>query len=338
MTTRRKKPKTRWDSVTFDRLSRIMTREGSYKGAEDNHALALETQPNDAYTLVGLGDLKRKKKQFTEAAHYYQRCLEIEKDNKFALAGLGDAYRGLKQVEKALEVWLHYLSLHPHDYKVMTRVADGFKRKGDLEAAKEYFFRALEENLDDPYALMGLGDIHQREGNDEEALRYFEKLIHKSDDPVLALTSAGNIYRKRPMKYYERVLALDSENSYAWHGKADCYRGMRDYSPAIDAWHMALTGGMEPRIALTRIGDAYLSLNDLKQAEINYKKALEFGYDKYAHLGMARIHAKRDDTETALHTFSMLAKEDPYDLRIAAELRNLTKKHPKLRNALKKIS
>ena len=83
MANRRKKSNTRWDSVTFDRVSRKMTREGSHKGTEDNHALALETQPNDAFTLVGLGDLKRKKKQFTEAAHYYQRCLEIEKDNKF---------------------------------------------------------------------------------------------------------------------------------------------------------------------------------------------------------------------------------------------------------------
>jgi len=91
------------------------------------------------------------------------------------------------------------------------------------------------------------------------------------------------------MEYYEKVLKIDPGNSRAWHGKADSFRGMRDYPNAIKAWEMARKFGMNPRIAITRMGDAYMSLGDLQRAESKYKEALALGYDKYASLGMARI-------------------------------------------------
>jgi len=322
--------------ITLCKLAQRLQKQGNYKEAEEKFALALERDPDNAYALVGLGDLKRKKKRFKEALNYYRKCLKVEIDNKFALAGLGDAYREMGEVDKALEVWLHYLSLNPGDYKIMTRVADGFRKKGDCEIAskitKEYYSMALKQNPDDPYALSGLGDIYLKEGNDEEALKFFEKLIRTSNDPIKALTSAGYIYLKRKqydkaMDYFERALEMDPESSYAWHGKAHCLTGIEDYPSAIKAWRMALGYGMEPRIALTRIGDAYLKLKDVKCAKLNYQKALTLGYDKYAYLGMARIHTKKNNIDKALKIFSMLAEKEPDDQRIAAELTALVEKH-----------
>jgi tetratricopeptide (TPR) repeat protein len=210
----------------------------------------------------------------------------------------------------------------------MTRIADGFKRKRNFEASKKYYLMALKRSPHDPYGLMGLGDIRAREGNDEEALRCFEKLIGIFDDSIMALTSAANIYRKqkdygKAMDYYERALELNPRNSHAWHGKADCFRGMRDYRSAIEAWSVALKYGMNPRIAITRIGDAYLSLKELEQAESNYKNALAQGYYKYAYLGMARVHISRNHVEKASKILEILVEKEPRDSRIVAELRGL---------------
>ena len=177
---------------------------------------------------------------------------------------------------------------------------------------------------------MGLGDIYQREGDEEKALTFFEKLIGKSGGSVMALTSAANIYRgqrqyQKAMKYYGRVLEINPHNSHAWHGKADCFRGIKDYSSAIKAWKTALKYGMAPRIVMTRIGDTYLILKDLEQAEINYKKALDIGYDKYAYLGMARIYLNRGLTDKAFEVLSMLVEKEPDDSRLAAEFKRLEK-------------
>jgi tetratricopeptide (TPR) repeat protein len=316
-----------------------LTKQGRYKEAEEKYALVLKADSSNVYALVGLGDLKRKKKEFQGAIAYYQRALDVDKDNKYALTGLGDAYRGLREVDKALDLWLRYLSLNPYDYKVMTRVADGFRRKGDYGQSKKYYFMAVKEKPNDPFALMGLGDIFAREGNDEESLKYFERLIcisdGKPDDSIMALTSAANIYRKqgqyeKAMDCYERVLKINPQNSYAWHGKADCFRGLRDYLSAIKAWRMALEHGMDPRIAITRIGNAYMSLKDLFQAEESYNQALSFGYDKYAYLGMTRIHDKRNEIDKALEIFSMLVEREPNDSRIISEFKSFLEKHPEV--------
>jgi tetratricopeptide (TPR) repeat protein len=320
-------------------LARRMVNERSYEEAEEKYLQALDIDSSNVFALVGLGDLKRKRRRFEDATDYYERCLEVDENNKYALAGLGDTYRGLRRVDRALELWLRYLSLYPDDYKVMTRVADGFRRKRDLEGSKKYYFMALEINPRDPYALMGLGDIYSREGNEAEALKYFENLIGLSDgiskNSIMALTSAGNIYRRQKQyekatACYDRVLEIDPKNSYAWHGKADCFRGLMDYSAAVKAWQMALEYGMEPRIAITRIGNAFMSLDDLDQAEESFKEALAHGYDRYAYLGIARIHVKRNHMDKASEIFTLLLDKEPNDSRIMGELKRFAEKHPEL--------
>jgi len=79
--------------VDLGRLAHRLTREGKYREAEEKFGQLLEMDRNQVFALVGLGDLKRKKKRFKDAVSYYQRALEIEKNNKFALLGLGDACR-----------------------------------------------------------------------------------------------------------------------------------------------------------------------------------------------------------------------------------------------------
>jgi tetratricopeptide (TPR) repeat protein len=187
--------------------------------------------------------------------------------------------------------------------------------------------------------LIGLGDIFVREGNDEEALKSFEKLIRISDGSFVALTYASDIYRRqrqyeKAMAYYERVLEIDPQNTFAWHGKADCFRAKKDYPSAIMAWRMALKYGMNPKIAMTRIGDVYMSMKDLEQAAVNYGKALALGYDKYAYLGMAKIHTIRNQLDEAIKILSMLVEKEPNDSRIAAEFKELVEKYPHLKKTV----
>ncbi len=328
---------------TLSILGHKMTKQGRYREAEEKYHQALTIDSKNVYALVGLGDLKRKTRRFEDAVSYYQKALEAEKDNKYALAGLGDAFRGLRKIDKALEQWMHYLSLSPNDYKVITRVADGFRRKGDLKESKKYYLKAVKKKADDSYALMGLGDICLKEGNDEEALKFFEKLINISAsipaDSIMALTSAAKIYRRhreyeRAMDCYNQVLEIDPQNSYAWHGKADCFRGLRQHSYAIKGWQMAIKYGMDPRIALTRIGNAYMSLKEFDEAETHYKKALAIGYDKYAHLGMTRIHAIKDQMDKALEIFSMLLEKEPNDSRVNTELNRFVERYPEVKDSV----
>ena len=107
-------------------------------------------------------------------------------------------------------------------------------------------------------------------------------------------------------------------------------RGLRKHKEAIEAWKNALKYGMNKKIVLTRIGDAYMNLQDYDQAEENYKEALVVGYDKYAYLGLARIHMIRNQIDEIYLIFKKLREQEPGDQRIEVEYRAFIEKYPEL--------
>ena len=323
----------KYNKEVFDlvNVAHKLRKEGQFTEAEAKYLEVLKLDTDNLHALAGLGNLKCKTKRFKESLHYYQRCLELEDTNRYALAGAGDAYRGLKDMDSALEVWLKYLSCYSGDYKIITRVGDALRKKCDLPGSKKYYLLAIELRPKDPFALMGLGDVCEKMGNDAEALFY------SMDYSIFAITSAANIYRKtkayeKALELYDTALAKDPKNSHVWNGKADCLRGMRAYEDAINAWENALKYGMNRRIAMTRIGDSYMNINDLENAEISYQNIVAIDYDKYAYLGMYRIHLKRNHIDKAFETLTMLMKKEPHDPRISSEYNIFVEKYPHVKN------
>jgi tetratricopeptide (TPR) repeat protein len=122
------------------------------------------------------------------------------------------------------------------------------------------------------------------------------------------------------------VIEMSPENSHAWNGKGDCYRGLKDYQTAIEAWQRAIKFGMDPKYGLTRIGDAYVNLEKFEEAEETYNKAITFGYSKYACLGLIRIYMKRNQFENVRETFNILNQKDSDDPRVKEEYNKFIKR------------
>jgi tetratricopeptide (TPR) repeat protein len=155
----------------------------------------------------------------------------------------------------------------------------------------------------------------------------------------VAITSLANIYRNRKeyskaQEYYEKAIACDPRNTFAWHGKADCLRGLGRYREAVDAWNTALKYGMSKKIVLSRVGDALMNLQEYDQAEESYRRALAAGHDKYAYLGLARLHMIRNEKEEVYRIFKLLLRHDPHDQRIGAEFRAFVERYPELKDQL----
>ena len=76
----------------------------------------------------------------------------------------------------------------------------------------------------------------------------------------------------------------------------------------------------------------------IQQAESNYKKALDLGYDKFAYLGLAKMYMKTNDITMAIEMFTILFDREANDTRVSEEFKQLLKKYPKAKNLLRNAS
>ena len=91
---------------------------------------------------------------------------------------------------------------------------------------------------------------------------------------------------------------------------------------------------MNPGSAMARIGDAFWVLNDFDQANLNYRRTLVHGYNKYAYLGMAKIYAQRNQMGKATEILIMLLDKESQDVRIKSETATLIRSYPQLATTL----
>ncbi|MFW5642679.1 MAG: tetratricopeptide repeat protein [Alkalispirochaeta sp.] len=287
----------------------------------------LETEPDNNYGLVGLGDLERRLHRYDQAVTYYLRCLERHPDNNYALFGLAESYRELKMYNKAVEYWERYLQHDDRNVTVLTRVADAYRKARNLERSRELYLKVLEIEENNAYALIGLGHLHYDFKEYEKARFYWEQMYELSGDAVdiRVLTSLGNCHRKlktyaQGIPYFEEAIKRDPDNFYALYGLADCYRGLHQAERSLEYWQHLLRLDGDNKVILTRAGDAYRNMGDLDNAEEYYHRALNIAFDSYAVLGLAIIHRFRKRYEDAIATLEDLINRDPANSRAVLEL------------------
>lgn len=302
-------------------------RENMLDKARESFLEVLETEPENNYALVGMGDLERKNRNFSEAVRYYQECLTHFPENNYALFGLAESYRAMKQFNRAVEVWEKYLKHDNDNVTVLTRVADAYRKAKVFPRSRELYERVLELEEDNNYALIGLGHLHYDFHEYKAALGYWERMYEKAGEGVdiRVLTSLGNCHRKmktftQGVAYFEKALERESDNFFALYGLADCYRGMQKPDQSLLYWQRILDSDPDNKVILTRIGDAYRAMEDLVAAEDHYRRALNVQYDSYAILGLAIIHRKKKQFDEAIRALEDLLKSDPENGRAVLEL------------------
>ena len=287
----------------------------------------LETDENNNYALVGVGDAYRKQGGFRNAIFYYQRCLSHHPGNNYALFGLADCYKALNKFHTAIEIWEQYLLYDDKNITVLTRVADAYRKVRDHKRSKEVYLRVLEMEADNPYAIIGLGHLHYDFKEYREALSYWERMLDSSKTSVdiRVLTSIGNCHRKLKtfkggIKYFETALAREPHNFYALFGLADCYRGLTQPERSLEYWNRILEQDPRNKMILTRAGDAYRTLGDLDKAIDYYQRALNIEFDPYAVLGLAVVAKIQGRYEEANESLIRLIQQDPRNYRLYLEL------------------
>ncbi len=297
--------------IDISKKARQKLRSRQYVEARDLFSLGLEREPENPYLLSGMGDACREIGDFHEAERCYSKLLDVDKNNLFALRGLGDVCKKLNRHQEAIKMWDRYLVLRPQDKFVMTRVADSCKVLMQFERAEKAYRQILQFAPGDRFALTGVADLQHRMGRDEEAIETYEKVLKFDANELHILTIIGKLCWRisdfeRSEKYFRRALQIEPNNPYALYGLGNCYRWYRQYEKAIEVWQKILLHSEGTQALHTRMGDAYLNLGRLEEAERGYRKSLEFGEDLFATAGLVCLCSDRKDWDSAAHFFGLL--------------------------------
>ena len=312
-------------AIELSKKGNKLLRSGNFQEAEEVLLEAMQLDPNNAYILVGLGDLYRETRKYKAAIGYYERILAIDKRNVFALRGIGDAYRGMNQHDKAIHYWQRYLECNQDDVQVMTRLGDSYKKLRNFKESERFYRQALVSQPGDRYALLGIGSLFYKVEKDDEALQFLENLLALDSRYVAVLTMVGNIYRRRldyaqAITYYQKAVDYEPENTFALYGLGDCYRWLHQYTEVVRWWGLILEKEPRNQVMHSRVGDAFLNMDNHEMAMQHYQASLKIRFDPYAHLGMSRIHRQHGRLAEAEECCLRILDQAPEHLRGLEEL------------------
>lgn len=160
------------------------------------------------------------------AERYFRRYVEMKGAAEVPLRYLARIELSRGKVEKAEEYLKKAVEVHPRSFASLNLLGEIYLRQNRINEAVTVQKRILEFDEFNANALSILAYIYQQRKNDEKAIVYYKRLL-------LALRSSGNVrlqqqayaslgnyyYRRREYKrsifYYEKLVALNKQNSQA---------------------------------------------------------------------------------------------------------------------------
>ena len=270
-----------------------------YENAKDYFIRCLQDQKNEIHTdysaLYNVIYCFEYLEQNQEAINYLNVFLNHNPYSEVAWHQIGKQYSILKQYKKALASF---------DFAIISddRFIGAYLEKGKVLEKMKRFEEAIEcfiitLGLDDPtsFALLRIGACYEKINNDEMALQYYTKCVEQDgllDKGWIAITDFH--YKKKDYKkalyFIDKAINIDSENVLYWKRYAKINKKLQ--------W--------------------------FEEAEIGYRKALEYGnYEQNNWLTRCDILIKLWEFEGAIHNLNQAAEFYPDSAEIEFRLAGL---------------
>ena len=197
---------------------------------------------------------------------------------------LGELYETQNRLEEALQSYERVVTINPEQKSVWNRLGQLYLQTGDYSAAGRSFLTVLEplENGIAPRASRNLGEteieahrgislVYQEQNNFERAEFHITRAITLSEESALAMRGGTRTNRARSQDRIQLATRIRDDRYIL----AQIYIRFNDAQKAVDTFEKILAVDDKYVPALTGIGIAYQMLDDVTQAEIYLRKAIE---------------------------------------------------------------
>jgi len=263
--------------------------------AKENFIKCLEEDIEDQAALYNVVYCFEFLDQNKEAVEFLEKYIDKNPYSEIAWHQSGRLYYGLEDYENALRCFDYASMIDDEFMGAFMEKAKSLERLKRYEEAIESYNRTIE--LDDPtsYALLRIGKCYEKLGNKPQALKFFHKTVH--EDPLL---------------------------DKGWIAITDFYVRQKNYQKALFYVNKAIGIDNENRLYWKRYATINRALDFLEEAEIGYRKAVEYGdYELDTWLFWVDILQYLGEFDGAIHTLLQATEYFPEEFQLEYRLAGL---------------
>ena len=263
--------------------------------AKENFIKCLEEDVEDQAALYNVVYCFEFLDQNKEAIFFLEKYINRNPYSEIAWHQTGRLYYGLEDYENALRAFDYASMIDDEFMGAFMEKAKSLERLKRYEEAIESYNRTIE--LDDPtsYALLRIGKCYEKLGNKAQALKFFHKTVH--EDPLL---------------------------DKGWIAITDFYVRQKNYQKALFYVNKAIGIDNENKMYWKRYATINRALDFLEEAEIGYRKAVEFGdYELDTWLFWVDILQYLGEFDGAIHTLLQATEYFPEEFQLEYRLAGL---------------
>jgi tetratricopeptide (TPR) repeat protein len=294
-------------------LAYLHEKRGDSKLAASQYQQALSIKPNDALTMLRLGNLELDLNELTLARSYLGNPLVRRTAPAAALSGLGKIALAEHQYQEALKYFTEALQSDPSASSIHYHLAKAYRALGDFQQMDENL-RARGETepvAPDPLLeeidtlrqsrldLWKRGNVAMHEERFADAVATYKQMVElKPSDPIgyiylaEALAATGEIHKA--LDQYKRALQFDPHNAVVHYNMGVLYTQAKSEEMAITHFRSAIR--YDPETVATHFDLANLLMRRGKDEEAGREYGIVVSAEpqnSFARLmqAMAAVHA-----------------------------------------------
>jgi len=270
--------------VVLYQLGLVHFRAGREAEAIDALNRAATLRPDFWEALYLRGAVFRALGGTDEAESDFRRALAVNPDATLARSALIDLFLEASEPGPARELVQEEIDQNPGDAQSYLTLAKVHRIGGHVTDAIEAVALAMEQDPNLPEAYLMLGELWLDEasrlgdpGAVDKAVAALESVAKMDPSSGRAALALGRAYlakgeEARGFEELERASQATPVSAEAHRLLGDLYRGRRNYTEAVTAYHVFLRLRGDNPAVLERLGDTYVDLEDKNLAAETYLK------------------------------------------------------------------
>lgn len=274
------------DALEALAVSSIST--GNFDTARRSYSELLNMDHSNKLAKRGLADVMLWTGQRNEAIEIYKELLDSSSLDMLSIHSLADALYFERRYAEAIPLYRKFLISDPSNQEALIYLAESLTATGDIEGAEQLFVKLEKGQSFYLPAIKAIARYHLYKKDYPKAKKYYQGILNRDGKDLESINAMVQIHKAEGEKEKALLILTQATLDYPKDQAiqlmfADILFESKRYNQAIAEYRDLLSKWPnDPAVqkgllnSYTALADRYSSQGNIKEAEVNYKKAMQY--------------------------------------------------------------